>query len=169
MRPGQVLGLPTDASPAALRAAALAELGLGGAASWQDIRREYRRKAAELHPDRAGVTEKARQGWARLQAALTILRPSRNATEEEAIFWREALELAEPFAAGVVEEAGDLLNRWAQRLRIAGRQPGTPVDQPPSLLRTVAADAAQAAVSSGQKAVLSRLSQYFARMRHEKP
>ena len=171
MSPAEILGLPKAALPAELRLAALRELGLNASSSPAAIQREYRRQALNLHPDRVPQTPEVRQRWARLQAAIAILRPPpEQLSPEEEKRWREAADLAEPFAAGIVEEVGDLLSRAADRLRAPKAPlPGAPEPPSPSLLRAVAADAAQAAVASSQRAVMGKLSQFFTRLRNEKP
>lgn len=163
---GEVLGLPRSASAAHLRVAALHELGLHAGASAEEIRKAYRRIAAELHPDRAGSDPTARRKWQRLQAAVAILRPpaDQHSPQEEAL-WKEALDLAEPLAAGLVDGVGDILKRYSDRLRTPRPAPsGSPSS--PSLIRTVAADAAQAAVASGQRELLGRMGKYFARLKN---
>lgn len=60
-------GAPQRPSPEEARA--LADLGLGSAASRADIRRAYRERMARAHPDRGGSHEEA----ARLTAARDLL------------------------------------------------------------------------------------------------
>lgn len=168
MTPGETLGLPRWASNESLRAAALRELGLNAGSSSEEIRRRYRERARQLHPDRAGSDPTSKQPWLRLQAAIAILRPppEQNSAEEEAL-WKEAVGLAEPLAAGLVDGVGDLLSKYSEKIR-QPKKVAAGVEASPSLIRTVAADAAQAAVASGQRAVLGRMGQYFARLKNEK-
>lgn len=169
MSPGEVLGLSRHASATALRAAALAELGLHGGASDDAIRNQYRCRVVALHPDRVTPTAETQRAWERLQAAMSILKPPRDTlTDEEASLWQETIDFAEPFSAGVVEGVGELLAKWASGLRAPrAADAGTPSESP-SLLRNLVADTAQAAVTSGQRQVLVRLTRYFERVRNGK-
>lgn len=166
---GETLGLSRSASEVARRAAALRELGLSSSASAEEIRKRYRHLAMERHPDRVGSDPEAQRKWQRLQAAVAILRPpaDQHSPQEEDL-WKEALDLAEPLAAGLVDGVGDLLSKYSEKLRTPRAAAGGPAASP-SLIRTVAADAAQAAVASGQRAVLGRMGKYFERLKNEKP
>jgi hypothetical protein len=94
--------------------------------------------------------------------------PADQHSPQEEDLWKEALDLAEPLAAGLVDGVGDLLSKYSEKLRTPRATAGGQAASP-SLIRNVAADAAQAAVASGQRAVLGRMGKYFERLKNEKP
>ena len=124
--------------------------------------------ASQRRRDRAGSDPASKNSWLRKQAAIAIMRPppEQNSAEREA-FRKEALGLAEPLAAGIVDGVGELLTRYSEKVRQPKRL-AAGVEAAPSLVRTVAADAVQAAVTSGQRALLNRMGQYFERKKRGK-
>jgi len=171
MSPAETLGLAKTAAPAAIRLAALRELGLLPGSPPAKIRQVYRAKARQLHPDRVAQTDQTRAAWLRLQAAIEVLRePPDELGEREAALWRENLDLAEPFATTFVQAMGENLAGELESRRMpkasgpAGSSPGKP-----SLVRSIAVDAAQAAVASSTKGIVGKLGEMFARWRNEQP